>query len=378
VGSGHFLVSALNEIIAIKSELGVLNYRDGSHIQEYIIEIENDELIITESETGELFDYHLNDKGGIIPNLQKMQETLFYEKQTIIENCLFGVDINPNSVNICRLRLWIELLKDAYYIPETMQLETLPNIDINIKQGNSLISRYGLDADIKTALKKSKWSVDSYRAAVMTYRNAGTKEEKREMEGLINTIKGDFVTEISKSDKRFLRKRWLTGELSNLQDQFDMFGMTDKEKEKWEKDVNKIAAEIKKLETEIEEVKSNKIYENADYKTYTKGSDIYCIFYEKGNQILSKNGLLTFITSNSWLKSICGEPLKKYFTEEMHPVSLLNIEDIQLFGDVTVESNITILKKEVSDKRDFYVCVLNKSDFAEASLSEYVINIYLM
>ncbi|MFW5701217.1 MAG: Eco57I restriction-modification methylase domain-containing protein, partial [Cyclobacteriaceae bacterium] len=76
---------------------------------------------------------------------QRIQETLFHEKQTIIENCLFGVDINPNSVKICRLRLWIELLKNAYYKNGTEELETLPNIDINIKCGNSLISRFDLN-----------------------------------------------------------------------------------------------------------------------------------------------------------------------------------------------------------------------------------------
>ncbi|MBK9334825.1 MAG: hypothetical protein IPM96_21105 [Ignavibacteria bacterium] len=73
---------------------------------------------------------------------QRLQRTLFHEKQKIIENCLFGVDINPNSVKICRLRLWIELLKNAYYKPPagahhsreggiSGDLETLPNIDIN-------------------------------------------------------------------------------------------------------------------------------------------------------------------------------------------------------------------------------------------------------
>ena len=85
----------------------------------------------------------------------RVQKTLFQEKQTIIENCLFGVDINPNSVKICRLRLWIELLKNAYYKAETKftELETLPNIDINIKCGNSLLSRFPLDADLSKALK---------------------------------------------------------------------------------------------------------------------------------------------------------------------------------------------------------------------------------
>ncbi|MEX2511427.1 MAG: DNA methyltransferase, partial [Cyclobacteriaceae bacterium] len=156
VGSGHFLVSALNEMIAVKNDLKILQDRDGKRLKEYQVEVVNDELIVTDEE-GELFDYTPTNKES-----QRIQETLFYEKQTIIENCLFGVDINPNSVKICRLRLWIELLKSAYYKTAT-ELETLPNIDINIKCGNSLVSRFAIDADLKKALKKSKWSIDSYR-----------------------------------------------------------------------------------------------------------------------------------------------------------------------------------------------------------------------
>ncbi|MFN8134846.1 MAG: DNA methyltransferase [Bacteroidales bacterium] len=203
VGSGHFLVSALNELILIKSELGILADKNGKRLRDYEFTIENDELIITD-EHG-LFVYnHLNKES------QRVQETIFGERQTIIENCLFGVDINPNSVKICRLRLWIELLKSSYYLPSPagepgVRLETLPNIDINIKCGNSLISRYALDADIKKALKRSKWSIDSYRLAIMSYRNARSKEEKRDLEDLILAIKSDFETEVSTSDKRFIR-----------------------------------------------------------------------------------------------------------------------------------------------------------------------------
>src|SRR5690606_19004683 len=141
VGSGHFLVSALNEIIAIKNDLNLLQDRQGRRLKEYQVEVVNDELIVTD-EDGELFEYNPRSKES-----QRVQEALFHEKQAIIERCLFGVDINPNSVKICRLRLWIELLKHAYYKNET-ELETLPNIDINIKCGNSLISRFDLDADL--------------------------------------------------------------------------------------------------------------------------------------------------------------------------------------------------------------------------------------
>ena len=135
VGSGHFLVSALNEIIAVKSDLGILADKDGKRLREYAVSVENDELIVTYDE--HLFAYNYKD-----PESQRVQETLFHEKETIIENCLFGVDINPKSVAICRLRLWIELLKNAYYRRGTDELETLPNIDINIKCGNSLVSRF--------------------------------------------------------------------------------------------------------------------------------------------------------------------------------------------------------------------------------------------
>jgi adenine-specific DNA-methyltransferase len=93
------------------------------------------------------------------------------------------------------------------------ELETLPNIDINIKCGNSLISRFDIDADIKQALKKSKWSIDSYRMAVSAYRNAQSKEEKREMERLIADIKSDFRSEISQNDPKVKKLQKLGGEL---------------------------------------------------------------------------------------------------------------------------------------------------------------------
>jgi len=256
VGSGHFLVSALNEIIAVKNDLRILQDREGKRLKEFHIEVVNDELITTDDD-GLIFEYNPKSKES-----QRVQETLFHEKQTIIENCLFGVDINPNSVKICRLRLWIELLKNAYYQNET-ELETLPNIDINIKCGNSLISRFSIDADLGQALKKSKWNIDGYRLAVSTYRNAQNKEQKREMERLIADIKSDFRSEIASNDPKIKRLQKIKGELYSLTNQTSLFEKSKKEKEEWNKKVQKFTDEIKKLESEIEEIKNNQIYENA-------------------------------------------------------------------------------------------------------------------
>jgi len=181
---------------------------------------------------------------------------------------------------ICRLRLWIELLKNAYYrdgvpagrdgvpvwrdgVPVAPRLETLPNLDINIKCGNSLISRFALDADLGEALRKSKWNIDSYRLAVQTYRGAQNKEEKRAMEKLIGDIKRDFEMEVARNDKRLLKLNRLKGELTRLTTQPSFFEMTKTEKAAWERQVKKITGEITSLEKTLEEIRSNKIYENA-------------------------------------------------------------------------------------------------------------------
>ena len=258
VGSGHYLVSALNEIIAIKKDLDILIDRNGKSLTWYNIEVVNDELIITDSD-GDFFEYNPLNKES-----QRIQETLFHEKQTIIENCLFGVDINPNSVKICRLRLWIELLKNAYYKSQN-ELETLPNIDINIKCGNSLVSRFSVDTDMKEVMKKSKWSIDEYKKAVDTYRNAESKDQKREMEVLINDIKTDFRTEIGHNSKeqrdliKFGEELYQKYTAPKLFD--DPISSTLKKKQ--EKEKKELENKVVNLKRTIEEIKSNKIYENA-------------------------------------------------------------------------------------------------------------------
>jgi len=407
VGSGHFLVSALNEMIAVKNDLKILQDRNGKRLKEYQVEVVNDELIVTDEE-GELFEYNPNNKES-----QRIQETLFHEKQTIIENCLFGVDINSNSVKICRLRLWIELLKNAYYKNAT-ELETLPNIDINIKCGNSLVSRFAIDADLKQALKKSKWTIDSYRIAVNTYRNAESKEQKREMERLIADIKSNFRSEISLNDPKVKKLRKLSGVLYQMTNQGQLFEMSKKEKADWNKKVQQLTEETKKLEAEIEAIKANKIFENAfewrfefpevlnddgdfvgfdvvignppyiklqamketseqlerfGYQTYEKTGDIYSLFYEKGHQILRENGFLAFITSNKWMRAGYGEKLRQYFSQ-LKPILLIDLGP-GIFENATVDTNILLIQKENAHTHKLIALTLQKQN-GEVDISTQV------
>ncbi|EJF07365.1 type I restriction enzyme R protein [Thiovulum sp. ES] len=184
VGSGHFLVSALNELIYIKSKLGVLADENGKRLKNISVDIENDELYILD-EDGEEFRYFVKN-GKVADEVKRIQKTIFREKLQIIENQLFGVDINRNSVNIARLRLWTELLKESYY--ENEKLVTLPNIDINVKVGNSLISKYDLD---------TKLEIGNYKEIVNSYKSG--KAQKKEIENLQNEFRSELRNLLSET-----------------------------------------------------------------------------------------------------------------------------------------------------------------------------------
>ena len=374
VGSGHFLVSALNEMIAVKNDLKILIDKEGKSLNYYHVEVENDELIITD-EDGKLFEYNPNNKES-----QRVQETLFHEKQTIIENCLFGVDINPNSVKICRLRLWIELLKNAYYKTPT-ELETLPNIDINIKNGNSLISRFGLDSDLKTALKNSKISIEDYKNAVADYRNAVSKEQKWKLEKLIEEIKTNFRSEIHKNSKELKELNKFRAEYYSKYEAEQLFE-TELTKAQ-EKDKKDLERKIKKIEDFIEEIKNNKIYENAfewrfefpeildnqgnfigfdaiignppyiriqgireinskladiyiaNYQSASGSFDIYSLFAEKGLELIKNNGIINYIMPIKWTNASFGSGLREFLLTNNAISKIINFGAFQAFDAST-------------------------------------------
>ncbi|MBS4996104.1 MAG: Eco57I restriction-modification methylase domain-containing protein [Roseburia sp.] len=188
VGSGHFLVSALNRIIYIKKYLGVLfKYGKNELLTEYDIDIIDDVLHVFNGQ-GKLFFY---DKDNSLSQI--VQETLFNEKRIIIENCIYGVDLNSKAVAICQLRLWIELLKNAYYKNGIM--ETLPNIDINIKVGNSLVSKLEFSIGKKIGgnnlglEQNTIRSINQYKKLVASYKATSDKAQKSEIKRQISSIK---------------------------------------------------------------------------------------------------------------------------------------------------------------------------------------------
>lgn len=372
VGSGHFLVSALNELLAIKSELGILSDRQGKPLP-VRVEVANDELSAQWARTDELFAYRPG-----VQESQTVQEALFHEKQTLIEGCLFGVDLNPNSVKICRLRLWIELLKNAYYkAPD--ELETLPNIDINIKQGNSLVNRFALDADLRPVLRQNKWNITDYRLAVASYHSARSKDDKRQLMEHINRIKTDFQTHITSNDPRIKALSKLRGQKFVLENKAEIGNLFEKLKEEdVAQDLQKLDAQIAKAEAEVEEIRSAVIYRDAfewrfefpevlneegefvgfdailgnppyirqeefsalkpylkaQFQTFAGTADLLVYFIERSYQLLSAGGHFSFIISNKFMRAGFGKALREWLVQRR----LLEVID---FGDLPVFEEAT-------------------------------------
>ena len=413
VGSGHFLVSVLNEIIRTKYDLGILVDGSGRRIkkQDYSIDIENDELLVSDEE-GNPFSYTPGN-----PESQRVQETLFNEKRKIIENCLFGVDLNPNAVNICRLRLWIELLKNAYYTRESdfTELETLPNIDINIKEGNSLLYRFDLNQDISDILRKNGISISEYCKAVNDYKNAHSKEEKRKLVDYLKQIKGNLRTQIGQNDPKLKSKRQLQRELDNLTAP-QLFEISKKEQAARDKKAKELQAKIDKIQKEIDEIRDNKVFVDAfewriefpevldengkfigfdcvignppyiqlqkmgadadalqkmNYQTYERTGDIYCLFYEMGMALLKPGALLSFITSNGWMKSAYGKSLRTLFSEKFQPYLLVDFAGFKVFDTATVDVNILSVTN-ANTNNPTKACSIKRDEFEVNKLSDYV------
>lgn len=403
VGSGHFLVSVLNEIIFLKHELGILMDVKGRLLRHYDITLENDELIVTDPhQDGIFFNYN-----PISAESHRVQETLFEEKRRIIENCLFGVDINSNSVNICRLRLWIELLKHAYYNADG-ELETLPNIDINIRFGNSLVSRFELKDDLKDTFKDKRvsYTFQDYKGAVSDYKKVASSERKHEIVQIIEEIKNNFRSSLSKRYiDRFKKAQRLVYEqewkIKNLKKLKLSLNQLDKNHLKELREKEKVALEKK------EEVERNVVgYENAfewrfefpevlddlggflgfdlvignppyiqiqamgdlikgvlercNYRTWTKMGDIYFLFYELGLELVKEKGLLSYITSNKWLRTGSAEVLRTYLSTK-NPLYLVDLGS-GVFDMATVDTSLLIVENRSVDEHELKVAVQKEKE----------------
>ncbi|MGI7546177.1 class I SAM-dependent DNA methyltransferase [Campylobacter coli] len=412
VGSGHFLVSALNVMLSIYDELNLFD-------EEFYLEVQNDEILIT-NRKGEFVEYKRphsdKDKAHLI------QKELFYTKKDIIENNLFGVDINPNSCEITKLRLWIELLKHSFYQSFEDEayhdLKTLPNIDINIKCGNSLISYFEIDKslshypNIKERMNKYKNIVKDYKEGFYTDKNQINQEIKnlkisfknfcfadkfkKEMKSFNEKCEkyskkyGNFLA-VNDENLRIFVSANLTlfdfdekeakKEFANLKKEYDnIFNLENNHPFEWRFEFPEILDDDGNFQgfdliignppyirqEEIKELKPNLA---KNYKVYKGTSDIYTYFYELGFNILKSNGVLSFITSNKYTRAGYGEALREFLLKNVSILDYIDLNGIKVFDSATVDTSILSFEKLKSKDSSFRYLALDNENLKACGYS---------
>lgn len=405
VGSGHFLVSCLNELISLKSRLGILADRDGGRLVDYEVFVDNDELVVVQAESNEIFSYRVP-ADGISPRVQHIQQSLFEEKRKLIENCLFGVDINRNSVRICQLRLWIELLKNAFYRADGT-LETLPNIDINIKVGDSLLSRFPLEQSLSSAFRAARLTVRDYRDLVDEYKNTRDKAIKRQLEGRLGAVKERFQEEALGRLTRSINAE--IAALRAREAQLGLFEISEQEEDARNAQLDTARAAIARLEQRLQtelrrrtflsalewrfefpEILSPRgefegfdiVIGNPPYGVSVTGErreiitqsvgkvpdfEIYYMFLNQGRRLLKPGGRLTFIIPNMILSNVYAKTYRLNLLGEWSEVEIDDLTDFRVFSDAVVH-NVIVTAKKGSGRPG----VLFRKTGQSASISEYL------
>ncbi|ELQ2257285.1 Eco57I restriction-modification methylase domain-containing protein [Campylobacter coli] len=405
VGSGHFLVSALNVMLSIYDELNLFD-------EEFYLEVQNDEILIT-GRKGEFIEYKRpttpKDKAHLI------QQELFYTKKDIIENNLFGVDINPNSCEITKLRLWIELLKHSFYQSfddeNYHDLKTLPNIDINIKCGNSLVSYFETGKslnhypNIKERINKYKRIVKDYKEGFYTDKSHINQEIKnlkisfknfcfvdkfkKEMKSFNDKCEkyskkyGNFLAVDDENLKFFVSanltlfdfdEKEATKEFANLKKEYDnIFNLESNHPFEWRFEFPEILDDdgnFKGFDLIIgnppyirqEELKELKPHLAKNYKVYKGTSDIYTYFYELGFNVLKdRGGVLSYITSNKYTRAGYGEALREFLLKNVKFLEYTDLNGIKVFDSATVDTSILCFEKSKSKDNKFkYLALSNE------------------
>jgi len=323
-------------------------------------------------------------------------------KKDIIQNSIYGVDLEKGAVDIAQLRFWLALVVD-----ETKP-HPLPNLDYKIMQGNSLLESYeGIDlskisniksdvrvieperdlfGNIKESQMKMTFSktetTEKIQKLIKKFYTVENAEQKKEMRKGINALVLQhieynielrenqlirFINEAGNPDNlnRNARKKYdgFVSDLNKIQQTktnlieiqktderpyflWHLFFMDVFEKGGFDVMIgNPPYRQIQTLD-----ISEKTLLESANFKTFTRTGDIYCLFYEKGFEYLKNDGILTYITSNSWLKTKYGKPLRVFFSEECSPQKLLNFEDTKIFPAATVEVNILSALKAIRSK----------------------------
>ena len=263
--------------------------------------------------------------------------------QTIL-NSIYGCDIQPMAVELSRLRCWLSLIidEDVDKKKDNWGIANLPNLDFKFVCVNTLI---GLPKMVEDSLGTSADDFEKLKQLREEFFTASAKrklqieKEFKTLQGSIAEKQREWSTKNTEAVTMLINWTPFKVEKTDWFDPFWMFGIKD--------GFDVVIGNPPYLQ--LQKAFNNKIkyadlYKDQNYKTFVRTGDIYCLFYEKGIQLLKQNGLLTYITSNKWMRAGYGEKLREFFTQH-NPLQLVDLGP-GVFENATVDTNILLIRKK--------------------------------
>ena len=309
----------------------------------------------------------------------------YARKLYMIENCIYGVDIQPIAVQISKLRFFISLVAEQKPTNDASQnfgIRPLPNLEAKFVSANFLISLGvgNLFTDTEEILKIKKRLAEANHKLFIAKRNA----EKKNLKFAITNIRHEYSRELEinsviNTDGAAMLAQWDMFDQNTSAQFFDpawMFGIEDGfhiviGNPPYIQLQKAIGTKIIKSGRDYE-LKLGDLYESQGYKVFAKTGDIYCLFYEQGAKMLKSGGHLCFITSNKWMRAGYGEKLRSFFAKETNPEILIDFGGIQVFESATVDTNILLFSKGKNKGETLAATVKKESLNSSFYLSDFV------
>lgn len=297
----------------------------------------------------------------------------YVRKLYLIENCIYGIDIQPIAVQIAKLRFFISLIIDQKVDnkKENFGIRSLPNLETKFVAANTLI---GLEKPQQLTIRNPL--IDEKEKELKELRHqyftANTRKEKLALQRKDKKLRKE-IAELLKADGWHSK---VAEQIASF-DPYDqnhfanwfepewMFGLTT--------GFDIVIGNPPYVQLQKEGGKLAKLYEKLHYETFTRTGDIYTLFYEKGMQLLKNNGHLCYITSNKWMRAGYGEKLRAYFTK-YNPLLLIDLGP-GVFESATVDTNILIIQKSEFQKNLLAVTYNNKNISIEETVERQAVKL---
>ena len=295
----------------------------------------------------------------------------YARKLYLIENCIHGIDIQPIATQISRLRFFISLIVDQKVdsIKPNFGVRPLPNLENRFVTANSLIGLNDeqatlFDKDIEPLMERlQKVRHNLFNAKSPKYKFELKQEDKQIRQDLEQTLMNlGFGKENAK-----LISTWDPYDKNQSAEFFDaewMFGIKD--------GFDIVIGNPPYVQLQGDGGKLAKIYENQKFAVFAKTGDIYCLFYEKGFNLLNTKGLLCFITSNKWMRAGYGEKLRDFFAKNVNPILLVDFAGVKVFDSATVDTNIMLFEKAKNSGKTKSCIATSLTKDGLSNLSDFV------